>query len=82
MHYDPLRGVEVEAPTVEIIADFLRLIGQEQRLAQMEERGTLQETADWLDTQLATFIEPHHRARSALRRRAGRRSSRRTCPTC
>ena len=55
MHYDPLRGVEVQAPTVEIIADFLRLIGEEQRLAQMEERGTLQETADWLDTQLATF---------------------------
>lgn len=55
LHYDPLRGVEVQAPTAEIIADFLRLIGQEQRLAQMEERGTLQETADWLDTQLATF---------------------------
>ena len=56
MHYDPLRGVEVEAPTVEIIADFLRLTGEEQRLAQMQERGTLQETADWLDTQLATFV--------------------------
>lgn len=55
LHYDPLRGVEVQAETVEIIADFLRLIGQEQRLAQMEERGTLQETADWLDTQLGTF---------------------------
>jgi hypothetical protein len=55
LHYDPLRGTEVQAPTAEIIADFLRLIGQEQRLAQMEERGTLQETADWLDTQFATF---------------------------
>lgn len=55
LHYDPLRGVTVEAPTTEIIADFLRLIGQEQRLAQMEERGTLQTTADWLDTQLGTF---------------------------
>ncbi len=55
LHYDPLRGTEVQAPTAEIIADFLRLIGQEQRLAQMEERGTLQETADWLDTQLVTF---------------------------
>jgi hypothetical protein len=55
LHYDPLRGVEVQAETVEIIADFMRLIGQEQRLAQMEERGTLQETADWLDTQLGTF---------------------------
>ena len=56
LHYDPLRGVEVNAPTAEIIADFLRLIGQEQRLAQMEERGTLQATADWLDTQVVTFI--------------------------
>ena len=56
LHYDPLRGVEVQAPTAEIIADFLRLIGQEQRLAQMEERGTLQETADWLDTQLVLFM--------------------------
>jgi Domain of unknown function (DUF4157) len=55
LHYDPLRGTEVNAPTAEIIADFLRLIGQEQRLQQMEERGTLQQTADWLDTQLATF---------------------------
>ncbi|SHN13479.1 protein of unknown function [Cryptosporangium aurantiacum] len=55
LHYDPLRGVEVPATTAEILADFLRLIGQEQRLAQMEERGTLQTTADWLDTQLATF---------------------------
>jgi Domain of unknown function (DUF4157)/DNA/RNA non-specific endonuclease len=56
LHYDPLRGVEVQAPTTEIIVDFLRLIGQEQRLAQMEERGTLQETADWLDTQLVLFL--------------------------
>ncbi len=55
MRTDPLRGVPVEAPTAEIVADFLRLIGEEQRLAQMEERGTLQTTADWLDTQLATF---------------------------
>jgi hypothetical protein len=55
LHYDPLRGEPVQAPTAEIIADFLRLIGQEQRLGQMEERGTLQETADWVDTQIATF---------------------------
>ncbi len=55
LHYDPLRGEDVEAPTVDIIADFLRLIGQEERLAQMQERGTLQETADWLDTQFETF---------------------------
>jgi Domain of unknown function (DUF4157) len=55
LHYDPLHGTEVHAPTVEIISDFLRLIGQEERVAQMQERGTLQQTADWLDTQLATF---------------------------
>ena len=55
LHYDPLRGVEVNAPTAEIIADFLLLIEEDERLAQMEERGTLQETADWLDTQLVIF---------------------------
>lgn len=54
-HYDPLRGEEVNAPTVEILADFLRLIGKQDALAQMQERGTLQQTADWLDTQFATF---------------------------
>ncbi|MBO9533584.1 MAG: hypothetical protein J7513_11495 [Solirubrobacteraceae bacterium] len=57
MHYDPLRDESVDAPTVEILADFMRLIGQEQRLAQMQERGTLQKTADWLDTQAHTFLE-------------------------
>lgn len=55
--YDPLLGVDVNDPTVEILANFLRLIGQEEALAQMQERGTLQETADWLDTQFATFTE-------------------------
>ncbi|MEO0987544.1 MAG: DUF4157 domain-containing protein [Cyanobacteria bacterium J06639_14] len=55
LHYDPLRDETVEASTVEILEDFLRLIGKEQELQQMQERGTLQETADWLDTQLATF---------------------------
>ena len=55
LRHDPLRGEPVEAETVEIIADFLRLIGEEERLEQMQERGTLQETADWLDTQLAAF---------------------------
>ncbi|MEU0885651.1 DUF4157 domain-containing protein [Lentzea sp. NPDC005914] len=55
LHYDPLRGEDVSAPTVEILADFLRLIHQDERLAQMQERGTLQQAADWLDTQFATF---------------------------
>jgi hypothetical protein len=52
---DPLRGEPVEATTVEILDDFLRLIGRETELQQMREKGTLQETADWIDTQLATF---------------------------
>ena len=55
MHYDPLRAQPVDAPTVEILADFLHLIGKDDALAQMTERGTLQQTADWLDTQIATF---------------------------
>jgi phage-related protein len=55
LHYDPLRDEEVEASTVEILEDFLLLIGKEQELEQMRERGTLQETADWLDTQFALF---------------------------
>jgi hypothetical protein len=55
LHYDPLRGEDVAAETVDIVADFLTLIGEEERLAQMRERGTLQKTADWLDAQLATF---------------------------
>jgi hypothetical protein len=55
-HYDPLRGNEVNAPTVEILGDFLHLIGKDEALAQMRERGTLQQAADWLDAQFATFI--------------------------
>ncbi len=56
LHYDPLRGEEVQATTVEILEDFLMLIGREQELEQMRVRGTLQTTADWLDTQVATFF--------------------------
>jgi hypothetical protein len=55
LRYDPLLGTEVSAPTAEIIGDFLRLIGKQEVLQQMQERGTLQQAADWLDTQLATF---------------------------
>lgn len=55
LHYDPLRGEPVEATTEEILADFLLLIGKETELAQMQERGTLAETAAWLDTQFAIF---------------------------
>lgn len=53
---NPLTGEEVEATTVDILRDFLLLIGKEQELAQMEARGTLEETAVWLDTQLGTFL--------------------------
>ena len=53
---DPLRGTKVKATTAEILADFLRLIGKETELEQMRKRGTLQETADWLDTQLGRFL--------------------------
>lgn len=45
----------VEAPTVDILRDFLILIGKQTELEQMEQRGTLQETADWIDTQLERF---------------------------
>ena len=55
LHYDPLRGVPVEATTVEILEDFLRLIGRETEIEQMRAHGTLQETADWIDTQLEAF---------------------------
>lgn len=53
--YDPLRDEEVNATTVEILEDFLILIGKETELEQMREKGTLQKTADWLDTQVGTF---------------------------
>jgi len=56
LHSDPLRGTPVAAPTVEILADFLRLIGKQDALAQMQERGTLQKTADWLDTRIPQFL--------------------------
>ncbi|VXB29721.1 conserved hypothetical protein [Flavobacterium sp. 9AF] len=53
--YDPLRDEEVNATTVEILEDFLILIDKQTELDQMKEKGTLQETADWLDTQVGAF---------------------------
>lgn len=53
--YDPLRDEEVSATTVEILEDFLILIDKQTELEQMREKGTLQKTADWLDTQVGTF---------------------------
>ncbi|MBK6872039.1 MAG: DUF4157 domain-containing protein [Kineosporiaceae bacterium] len=56
-HHDPLRGVDVEASTVDILADFMHLVGEDAALEQMRERGTLETTAAWLDEQLATFLQ-------------------------
>lgn len=56
-HHNPLTGQDVNAPTVEILGDFLRLIGKGDVVDQMTERGTLQETADWLDTMWGRFSE-------------------------
>ncbi|MEU4237152.1 DUF4157 domain-containing protein [Actinoplanes sp. NPDC026619] len=56
LHEDPLRGTPVEATTVQILEDFLTLIGKQEALAQMKERGTLQKTADWLDGRIAQFL--------------------------
>jgi hypothetical protein len=53
--YDPLRDEAVNATTVEILEDFLILIDKQTELDQMKEKGTLQKTADWLDTQVGTF---------------------------
>lgn len=53
---DPLTGEEVPATTVEILEDFLRLINANDELAQMREKGTLQKTADWIDTQTGQFM--------------------------
>ncbi|WDF65485.1 eCIS core domain-containing protein [Flavobacterium sp. KACC 22763] len=53
--FDPLRNVAVTATTVEILEDFLILIDKQTELEQMREKGTLQKTADWLDTQVGTF---------------------------
>ena len=65
--YDPLRGVPVEAATVDILAGFLYLIGQDGALDQMRERGTLEATAGWLDEQLATFLTLLDQATSLFR---------------
>ncbi|MET0423506.1 MAG: DUF4157 domain-containing protein, partial [Actinoplanes sp.] len=56
LHQDPLRGTPVSATTVEILTDFLTLIGKQDALKQMQERGTLQKTADWLDTRITQFL--------------------------
>jgi len=54
---DPLRDVEVHATPTEILSDFLLLIGKEEHLRQMRERGTLEETANWIATQIGAFLD-------------------------
>lgn len=50
---DPLTGEEVVSTTAEKIEDFLILIGKERELEKMRQEGTLQQSADWLDAELA-----------------------------
>lgn len=50
---DPLTGQPVVSTTAEKIEDFLRLIGKERELEKMRQEGTIQQTADWLDAELA-----------------------------
>ncbi|HET7486665.1 MAG TPA: hypothetical protein VFJ85_01965 [Acidimicrobiales bacterium] len=56
MHYDPLRGENVNASTEDIIAKFLILIGRETELEQMRAKGTLAQTAQWVDQQIQQFM--------------------------
>lgn len=50
---DPLTGEAVSATTVQIIEEFLILIGQRRHLEKMRETGTVQRVANWIDAQLA-----------------------------
>ncbi len=53
--HDPLTGEEVASTTAEKIEAFLLLIGKEQELERMQAEGTIQETADWIDGELAAL---------------------------
>lgn len=55
LHTNPLTGEDVPATTVEILTEFLKVIGQQKVLDQMIERGTLQKTADWVDSKIDQF---------------------------
>ena len=52
---DPLTGEEAISTTAEKIEAFLILIGKEQELERMRAEGTIQETADWIDAELAAL---------------------------
>ncbi|PZX49867.1 eCIS core domain-containing protein [Algoriphagus chordae] len=53
--HDPLTGEEVISTTAEKIEDFLILIGKEDELERMRAEGTIQDTADWIDGELAAL---------------------------
>jgi phage-related protein len=53
--HDPLTGEEVNSTTAEKIEAFLLLIGKEEELERMQAEGTIQETADWIDAELAAL---------------------------
>jgi hypothetical protein len=53
--HDPLTGEEVVSTTSEKIEDFLILIGKEDELERMRAEGTIQDTADWIDGELAAL---------------------------
>ena len=53
IHHDPLTDTPVEATTAEIVEEFLLMVGAEQELEKMKETGKLEETATWIDEQLA-----------------------------
>ncbi len=56
LHQNPLTGEQVNATTLEIITDFLKVAGQEKVLAQMEERKILPQTAEWVDSKIGQFL--------------------------
>ncbi len=55
LHTNPLTGEDVPATPVEILTEFLKVLHQDDVLAQMTERGTLQETADWVGSKIDQF---------------------------
>ena len=79
-HYDPLRGAEVSAPTVEILTDFLTLIGKEAAVAQMSETApSSRPPTGWTPNSPPSATCSARPPRSSPT--PGRRSNRRTCPT-
>lgn len=55
LHYDPLRGQDVDRSTEQMLVDFFTFVGKPSVIDQMRERGTLAQTVEWLDAKLALF---------------------------